>query len=399
VSEWEGDERPTQPCVVCGAIPDRTVDLPSRPDVHLAFASGALCAECALLAESGAGAGLTARARANWDEDEPAQGIVTLVLAAFGNPPPVRIRSAPTPLSAQDLAIWHGLEPLMYDGPGPEVVVRGRISSADADGEFVVHRAGNRARLERADGTPIMRTDGVTTWHFTDHGVISAPYRDDDGMGGVGALAFRRTRQEVDAFSFGTPIGPIEATTYLDRPAWRFAFAAPPHKPYDMQVVVDAETGFVLDRKFAGGSHTRWLEFVTDEPSDPALFRWDGPSLDRAELRAGRDREHQQDMARRASWFADNVAPGLTFAGARLEVTLHEWDDDGSFQASCDTAEIMVTLARRPRSPGWWELGWSTVDYRWSDERWDWAMSNFGDEPVDPDEVAAFRRQLSSAGP
>lgn len=304
-------------------------------------------------------------------------------------------------MSSRDAEIWRALEPLVYDGPTTEVVVRGRISyhSDDADDVVVAHRAGNRARIEHADGTPLMLTDGITTWYFTDEGVISSPHRDDDAITcGAGALAFRRTRTEVELFSFGTPVGPIDATTYLGRRAWRFAFAAPPHKPSDMQVIVDAETGFVLDRRFAGGSHTRWLEFAIGAQVDPALFRWDGPALDRAELRARRDREHEQDMAQRARWFGEHVAARLTFAGREVEVTLHEWDDDGSFQASLDNG-FDGSLARRPRSRDRWELGWSQVHHRWSDQRWDWALSSFGDDPVDPDGVAAFQRQLSSAGP
>jgi hypothetical protein len=409
---WEVDHRPSQPCVVCRSAPNRRVMLPQLPDVHVAFASSAICDVCWTTAEHGDLGSLTERAGRGWPDDpDVVPDLIRLVLTAAGQPaprkpvPPREWRDpAPQPLSAADAAVWAELEPLVFDGPDHEVVVRGTIEHV-YDGKrsvTLVHLAGSRARLCEEDGQPWLLTDGVTMWRRSDAGMIASDYHGPAWAGNGSELAHHRSREEVEVFGFGRPIGPIQRTEYLDRPAWRFAFAAPAHKPYDMRVVIDAVTGLTLEQRFGEISLARWTEFVTGEPIDPAMFVWDGPVQTAESLRAESEREHEADMARRQTWFANNVTDEPLFhAGEPIEVLLHTWNDDGSFEASFDGG-LDGAIARRPKSTEWWDLGWSEVTHRWSDNRWDWALSIWDEnDPVGLDDagLAALRRALRSTEP
>jgi hypothetical protein len=389
------------------------VALPQLPDVHRAFASSALCSLCGAAAEAGEADTLTQRAEIGWADDEPevVLDVVSLVLAAAGHrpapkpvPPAELRRPSPQPLTGEDAAIWAGLEPLVHDGPPHEVVVQGRIENVYQGVRSVtlVECAGPRARLTGEDGQPWLITDGLTMWRRSDTGMIASRYTGPAWAGEGSELAHHRSREEVEVFGFGQPIGPIEHTEYLGRSAWRFAFAAPPHKPFDMRVVIDAATGLILEQRFGDASTARWTSFVTGEQIDSALFRWDGPSTSEQDMRAAQQREHDAEMDRRAAWFAQNVTDQpLSIRGEPIDVLLHEWEPDGSFQASLNGG-LDGALARRPRSTTWWQLGWSSVTHRWSDQQWDWALSIWHhDEPTgfNASDLAALARALGSTPP
>jgi hypothetical protein len=410
ISAWESDTRPVQRCVVCLGPPDRVVDLPELAEVHVAFASSALCDVCAAVARSGSADKLSERASAGWADDPDAvPDVVRLVMAwaehPLPAPPPVAAEhrhAVAAARSAHDEAVWRRLEPLMFDGPAHRVVVHGRISYT-ADGETSVveaFRDGRRTRLSGEDGEPWLISDGVTTWRRGDDGMVASTYDGESWAGQGTELAARRTREDVDLFGFGTPIGPFEQIDYLTRPAWRFRFAAPSHKPFDMRVVVDDETGLVLEERFGDHSMARWTTFQTDAPMTDDLFTWNGPTRTRSDLQADGRREHEQDMARRAAWFSDKITPmTLELAGEPVEVTLHDWDDDGRFEASLD-GSISGSLARRRRSETWWGLGWSDVTHKWSDETWDWALTIWdGDDQgrtATQGHITAVRRWLET---
>ena len=387
------------------------VDLPELAEVHVAFASSALCDPCAELARSGSADELSDRARAGREDDPGAvPDVVRLVMAWAGHPlpPPPAVaeqhrRAAVAPLSTEDEAVWRRLEPLMFDGPPHRVVVHGRIGYT-VDGETSVtevFRDGPRTRLSGADGEPWLISDGVTTWRKGDEGMVASTYDGESWAGYGSELAARRTRKDVDLFGFGTAIGPFEQVSYLARPAWRFRFAAPIHKPFDQQVVVDDETGLVLEGRFGDHSVARWTTFATNAPMADDLFTWHGPCRTEADRQADRWREHQADVARRSAWCANNITSvPLVLAGEPVDVMLHHWDDDGRFEASLD-GWIRGSLARRRRSETWWNLGWSDVTHKWSDDTWDWAVSIWDDDggqdrtPTN-DHVAAIRRWLGA---
>lgn len=406
---WEFDDRPVTPCVVCGDPPAGRFELPRLPDVHVVFAGSAICEVCRSAGQDGDAGLIRRRAEANWvDDGDLVSELVRLVLAASGHPasPRAAPRKPPERLTGADAALWARLEPLVYDGPAESVVVGGSIEYM-GNGERTLTQvllAGKKARLSDEQSRPWLITDGVTMWRRGETGMVASDYRGPEWGGRGSELAHHRIRGDVELFGFGEPIGPIERTQYLGRPAWRFAFAAPPHKPYDMLVVIDDATGLTLEQRFGDASLARWTEFTTDETPDTAVFVWDGPVITAAEIRDADRRDHEVDMARRKRWFAEHVtSASLVLASQQVEVLLHDWNDDGSFQASL-SGGIEGSLARRPRSSDWWRLGWSDVSHRWSDDRWDWALSVWdfdggGTREFDADAVGGLIRALGSSPP
>lgn len=91
---------------------------------------------------------------------------------------------------------------------------------------------------------------------------------------GFGVDRPRPDRWEGDDFT--RPIGEPGATTFLGRPAWQIDLAPPPHKPYELTLVVDAATGLVLRQSNAGfGSYSEWTELDTAAELSEDLFVWD----------------------------------------------------------------------------------------------------------------------------
>ncbi len=92
-------------------------------------------------------------------------------------------------------------------------------------------------------------------------------------------LLARRDLGDFAGDDFTRPTGPVGATTFLGRTAWTVELAPPDHKPFPLQLVVDAETGLILQQRNDGfGSVDEWIEFVVGEPIPPDLFVWDGPA-------------------------------------------------------------------------------------------------------------------------
>jgi hypothetical protein len=210
------------------------------------------------------------------------------------------------------------------------------------------------------------------------------------GFSGTGLLERKRMENFVGT-DFTTPTGAVTATSFLGRPAWQVELAPPSHKPYPLQWIVGAETGLLLQQRNDGFvTVEEWTELVVGEPLDPALFEWDGPSRSEADVRVARDAAHERDMAGRAEWFAANVATEALRVELTLEPHLHEWEEDGSFQASRGQVGV---LARRPRSDTVWKRGWPDDAHRWSTERWDWAVQFHQNSPTEAG-LIAFERQF-----
>jgi hypothetical protein len=325
---------------------------------------------------------------------------------------------------------WVQLLTLMVDGPDPEPTIRGAIRSFDGTDEGRGHfgfassggepgpvfagvraglrdkqwalrapirvwRDGDRMRIEEPDGRPNLIVGDELCWQFDrDHDEpVSSPARVVRYAGGGTELLSRRDAQEFSGDDFTRPTGPVRETTFLGRRAWTVELAPPQHKPHPLQLVVDADTGIVLQQRNDGfGSVDEWVEFVLGEHLEPCLFSWDGPSRSHRDEQADRDAEHEADTARRRAWFEANVAALPIRLELDASTWVHEYDESGAFQASIGASPLGM-LARRPRSCTPWELGWSDVQHRWTDDTWDWALS-LGAEKLAPDTLDAFKRQF-----
>jgi len=240
-----------------------------------------------------------------------------------------------------------------------------------------VWRSGRRVRLERPDGRPSLIAGDQWCWQFRgdDPVPVESPSRVVVYQGNGTQLLHRRQAGEFTGDDFTRPTGPVGETTFLGRPAYTVELAPPAHKPYPIQLVVDAETGLVLQQRNDGfGSVDEWTELVVGEEVDDQLFAWNGQARLEADQRAEHEREWQADRAERAEWFRANVAPLPLRLELDLEVLVHIHEPDGSFQASIGEGGLGM-LARRPSSQEEWQLGWSEIQHRWSADGWDWALT------------------------
>ena len=261
-----------------------------------------------------------------------------------------------------------------------------------------VWRSGRRVRLERPDGRPSLIVGDERCWQFRgdDPVPVESPNRVVVYQGNGTQLLHRRLAGEFTSDDFTRPIGPVEETTFLGRPAYTVELAPPADKPFAIQVVVDAETGLVLQQRNDGfGSVDEWTEFVVGEEADDRLFHWDGPVRSEAEERAEHEREWQAELAERTDWFQANVAPLPLRLELDVSVLVHVHEPDGSFQASIGESGL-GSLARRPSSQEEWQLGWSEIQHRWSADGWDWALS-MHDDPLTEAGLARLKEILSRA--
>jgi hypothetical protein len=208
-------------------------------------------------------------------------------------------------------------------------------------------------------------------------------------------LLRRRAAAEFTGDDFTRPTGPVGHTTFLGREAYTVELAPPAHKPFPIQLVVDSETGLVLQQRNDGfGSVDEWVEIVVGERLDEdQLFRWQGPVRSEADERAEYEREWQADQAHRTDWFRANVAALPLRVELDLSVHVHVYEPDGSFEASIGCGHL-GSLARRPSSQQDWPLGWSEVQHRWSSDGWDWALSMHDDQLTEAG-LARLKQALS----
>jgi catechol 2,3-dioxygenase-like lactoylglutathione lyase family enzyme len=264
-------------------------------------------------------------------------------------------------------------------------------------GPLRVWRDGARIRIDESDGRPNFIAGDRSCWRF--EAGRAEPIRSPASAARYGIRGTELlTRRDADEFlgdDFTRPAGPIEATTFLGRPAWGVELAPPAHKPYPMQLVIDAETGLVLQQRNDGfGSVDEWVEFVVGEAFPEGLFSWNGPSRTDEEAEAGYRAEHEAEMTRRNRWFEANVGHPPLCAQINLDVLVNEFDEvTGAFYATLGHRHL-GSLARRPHSNEPWEVAERDAARRWSDERFDWAATGEG---LDLESLENFVRQWHRA--
>ncbi|HEX8096187.1 hypothetical protein [Jatrophihabitans sp.] len=261
-----------------------------------------------------------------------------------------------------------------------------------------VWRSGRRVRLERPAGRPSLIVGDERCWQFRgdDPVPVESPSRVVTYQGHGTQLLHRRAAADFTGEDFTRPTGPVGEATFLDRPVYTVELAPPAHKPFPTQLLVDRETGLVLQQRNDGfGSVDEWTEFVVGEEADEQLFRWEGPVRPEADERAEREREWQADLAERADWFGAHVAPLPLRLELDVSVHVHVHEPDGSFEASIGESHL-GSLARRPSSEEDWPLHWSQVQHRWTSDGWDWALSIHDDQLTEAG-LARLKQALGGA--
>jgi hypothetical protein len=306
---------------------------------------------------------------------------------------------------------WPALVVLMALGNGPDPSVSGvvhvrEVEPDEAQTDVVLpgvgpvridenlHRVakrGNLLRREHLDGRPMAIFGHDTKWIWLDGAEFPTAFTSAIWGWDDQRVVQRRPVSRWEGDDFTHPTGAVRATRMLGRPAWEVELAPPSHKPFPLTLVVDAETGIVLQERNDGfGSVTEWVEISFGLELSDDLFVWAGDSLEPRDGRA----DHERAMASRRDWLAEQGIGDVSWT-TTSSLAVHEWDDaTGEFQAHLDV-HVSAAVLRRRRSDTDWDTrnNWPH-EYRWSDDEWDWYVGASAE--LRADELTALRAQLKS---
>lgn len=171
---------------------------------------------------------------------------------------------------------------LMVEGTGAEDrvmgVVRAHVEDDDGiDFRYRVFRRGGLYRCESLDGGVQAIGGRDTTWKATEDGSIVSTPRErsvappDDYEFGTARPS--QARWEGDDFT--VPTGPPTTVHFLGREALEVELAPPPHKPFPIQLIIDAGTGLLLRQaNEASGVFHEWVTLDTAADLPDALFEF-----------------------------------------------------------------------------------------------------------------------------
>jgi len=154
---------------------------------------------------------------------------------------------------------------------------------------------------ELLDGRPRAIVGETTMWIWLDEAELPTAFPKASTAWGWSdqQIVERPPLSRWDGNDFTRPTGPVEPTSLLGRRAWAVELAPPSHKPFPITIVVDAETGVVLQERNDGfGSVVEWTEITFDADLPDELFMWTGEVLERPDHGA----EHEREMAKRRQW-------------------------------------------------------------------------------------------------
>lgn len=291
---------------------------------------------------------------------------------------------------------WVGLLTLMVDGP--DRPMRGVIRIGDVGGRlWSVWRDDVRVRVEDDKGHPSLIGNRDTLWRFdTRRGEpVATPADAQRRWTGCPGLVQRRPVEDWIGTDFTRPTGPVGETEFLGRAAYTVELAPPAHKPFPIQMVVDAETGMVLQQRNDGGGRVdEWQEFVVGEAFDDELFTWRGPARSLGDEQAAHIVEWEREREAGRRWFADHVGPVPLPLELESDIVLHTCDDDGAFEASL--GDIGLLTRRRHSNTSWKPSGIDHIAHRWSDEHWDWALDIYREARLTAKALARLQQRLGS---
>lgn len=277
-----------------------------------------------------------------------------------------------------------------------------RNYDGDRAGKLRVFKRQQYVRVEQMDGTPVVIRRPECSWNF---GTSSAPplFIDHENESvafanspGFDFLIGRPNVERWEGDDFSKPTAPAVRTTWLGREAWQIELAPPSHKPSPLVMTIDARTGMTLrEQSVKFGLLGQYVELEVPADLDDALFTWDGPFRTTGQSLEENDEEFRLDMEQRRDWLTDNFVPSIRFT-AEAGIHLHEWHDDGTFQASFSTHGSGY-IVRRLHSDEPWHIDANyPQSRRWSDATWDWCLG--ADEDMSPEEFEQVRAEIMRAG-
>ncbi|MDJ0770666.1 MAG: hypothetical protein QNJ12_17870 [Ilumatobacter sp.] len=272
----------------------------------------------------------------------------------------------------------------------------GTISYRDPDEQEDADRSGELRfwfrhpdswRIEDGDGVRYVRRD-ETVWFRDGQGRMQ---RLTGGMNWSGPGDPRQLlsgRDLVDSLTssndYSVPSGPPTAAVVGGRAGWRVVLEPPPLKHHPLAVVVDDETGVVLEmRSTVLDAHTTLIGFLPDADIDDARFEYDGPiATDWEDER--RHRREVDRLGREREWPAPRYWP----PGVELDL-LDADDSTGAFIGFLHGVSSVAVFARWPAGgephPALDSYSESHHVHRWTADGFDWALAvaqPFGDDDL-----------------
>jgi len=255
--------------------------------------------------------------------------------------------------------------------------------------DFWFERPG-RYRCEDSKGLVLLLNEQETLVRDS-HGALQRLRPDSGGGFGwhpkymLGGLEVVRALSGPNDFS--RPTGPATPDRIGDRMCWRFVLAPPAHKPAELEVAIDYETGVVLEFRSKGfGAWTTLTTFHPDAQLPSAIFEHSG--VVREDWLA--EREHSERVH---EWERTRDWPLPRYWPDGPEFSLNQAAEDGSFVASLDVAgERDPILARwptdgdPPSDAQFRSRAGRHID-RWQTEGWEWALAV--DSPITEDQLQA----------
>lgn len=300
-------------------------------------------------------------------------------------------------------------------GPGGPPLVVAPLADASGTSQFGVTMHGENLRLDFPSGEPYLIAGAGGAWVFRP-GEHVPDHSDLESLRPAGMAMHLVTRPDYDRFvgnDFAKPDGPITATTFLGREAWRLTLKPPSHKPYPLHWIVDAETGMLLRQANDGvGKVAEWTSFEVVGPVPASTFTWNGPVRERETRAQESERMHeeylrQQDERRRE--LIGDAQPELhVIAHPSIEVS-HS-GDDGTIEAMIGSPH--GTLMRSPiggasgpnSSAG--EDSWMdddadlwpahTTTYEWQSGPWEWTLAFHDNVTLTPESLRSFQEQIGA---
>lgn len=267
-------------------------------------------------------------------------------------------------------------------------------------GDVRIWRDRSRVRVESLDGQPLFITDGETAWNFEGPGQppLQGSANSVRYLGTGRDLLFNRPAHEWVGSRYTRPTGPVGARDFLGRHCWTVDLAPHRHEEGTRTLVVDAESGAVLQQgNETAGFHVSYIELTVGEPVDPDLFTWSGPVQTFENRQREYAAERESERASRTDWFRANVTDRPLSARVLVDLDIAETHtvdpETGAFEATLGSGATTGILARRQRSNRPWNLRWPGDVHRWSTDEFDWAVVVHQVE-LDADALAELQASL-----